>query len=266
MPHAPDNRPMDLILGSALISCLALAPSVALAQATASPTVPAPFDEATRAASQILGPTTLDPITIMLRLLLAAVLGAVIAYRRKMKVDEYIIQAHVIISFTGAMMMIIIGNEIVRAFGLLGAGNIVRYRTPVRDPQALASLFVTMGVGIAVGVGLIEIAIIATIMVVVFQYAFSHLGTLLPARIYQPMKSFELTIGTEDPEVTLDQLRTLFHKEDITYTLLEYEQVRKDKLAKLGLKVVVPETMSTEYLSSIILKYGVQSVSWEDGS
>jgi putative Mg2+ transporter-C (MgtC) family protein len=239
---------------------LVLAPSTVLAQAT--PVVPPPFDQATQVAQQVLQP--FDPWVAIGRLLLAAFLGAVIAYRRRLMVEEYILQAHVIISFTGALMMIIIGNEIVRAFGLLGAGNIVRYRTPVRDPQALASLFVTMGVGIAVGVGLWEMGIAATIMVVLFQLAFGHLDKILPHGLYQPRKSYELSLATEDPEATLSQLRVLFKKEDITFTLLEYELAPKKKTAKISLKVIVPEHMDTEQLSIMMLNQGVQSVSWEE--
>lgn len=244
----------------------ALLPSIALAAQTApTPVIPPPFDQATQVAQQVLGTHTLDPLAALGRLLLAALLGAIIAYRRKLMVEEYILQAHVIISFTGCMMMIIIGNEIVRAFGLLGAGNIVRYRTPVRDPQALASLFVTMGVGIAVGVGLLDLAIAATVLVVLFQFAFSHLDRILPPTLYQPRKSYELSLSTENPEATLTQLRALFKKEDITFTLLEYELPRKEKLAKMSLKVIVPEHMDTEYLSILMLKEGVLSVSWEEG-
>ena len=247
-----------LVLGSA--------PAVVLAQsATATPQIPAPFDQATQVAQDVLGIQAIDPLTAIGRLLLAALLGAIIAYRRRLMVEEYILQAHVIISFTGCMMMIIIGNEIVRAFGLLGAGNIVRYRTPVRDPQALASLFVTMGVGIAVGVGLIELAIAATVMVVLFQFAFGHLHMILPSALYQPRKSYELSIATEDPEATLNQLRALFKKVDITFTLLEYELAPKKKTTKIVLKVIVPEQMDTEQLSIMMLNEGVHSVSWEEG-
>jgi uncharacterized membrane protein YhiD involved in acid resistance len=245
---------------------LAITPSLMFAQTpTGTSQAPPPFDQATQTAQQVLGTPLNDAPTAIGRLLLAAILGAIIAYRRRLMVEEYILQAHVIISFTGAMMMIIIGNEIVRAFGLLGAGNIVRYRTPVRDPQALASLFVTMGVGIAVGVGLIELAIAATVMVVVFQLAFGHLDKILPKKLYQPRKSYELSLATEDPETTLSQLRVLFKKEDITFTLLEYELAPKKKIAKIALKVVVPEHMDTEHLSIMMLNQGVQSVSWEEG-
>jgi putative Mg2+ transporter-C (MgtC) family protein len=256
------SRPAWILGGLAL----ALAPAVVLAQ-TLQPTsqIPPPFDQATQAAQQVLGTHPIDWMTAVGRLLLAALLGAVIAYRRKLMVEEYILQAHVIISFTGALMMIIIGNEIVRAFGLLGAGNIVRYRTPVRDPQALASLFVTMGVGIAVGVGLWELGVVATILVVIFQYAFGHMDRLLPAGLYQPRKSYELSLATEDPETTLAQLRALFRKEDITFTLLEYELAPKKKTTKIVLKVIVPEHMDTEQLSIMMLNQGVQSVSWEEG-
>lgn len=248
-----------------LVGAGLLTPVQAWAQTPGPTPLPPPFDQMQQIAGQIFTPHSIDPVTMIGRLLLAAFLGAIIAFRRKLRVEEYILQAHVIISFTGAMMMIIIGNDMVRAFGLLGAGNIVRYRTPVRDPQALASLFVTMGVGIAVGVGLYEVAITAAILVVVFQVGFSHLTDLLPRSVYMPQRSYELQVTTDDPDVTLDMLRSIFHKEDITFSLLEYEQGRKDKPAKLGLKVVVPENMDTEYLTSLVLGPGVHGVRWEEG-
>src|SRR3712207_7558115 len=58
--------------------------------------------------------STLFPYATLFRSVLAALLGGIIGYRQRIHVEEYIVQAHVIISFTGALMMIIIGNEIDR--------------------------------------------------------------------------------------------------------------------------------------------------------
>ena len=112
--------------------------------------------------------TTHCPV-VLAKLMLAALLGAIVGYRQRIHVEEYIVQAHVIIAFTGALMMIIIGNEIVRAFGLLGAGSISVPHPGDRDPKALASSFVTMGIGIAVGVGLFELAFVGAVLIVLIQ-------------------------------------------------------------------------------------------------
>src|SRR6185503_18330063 len=47
-------------------------------------------------------------------------------------------QAQVLLCVSGAMMMIIIGSSLVRAFGIAGAASIIRFRTPVDDPKDVA--------------------------------------------------------------------------------------------------------------------------------
>ena len=157
-------------------------------------------------------------------------LGAIVGYRQRMHVADYIVQAHVIIGFTGAMMMIIIGNEIVRAVGLLGAGSIIRYRTPVRDPKALASLFVAMGIGIAVGVGLYELAFIGTAVLVLLQgVSLDARRTCCPLTVYNPQRAYTHGADHEDAGRMMLRLREEFRAEDVQYRLLEYDaRAKKD--------------------------------------
>jgi uncharacterized membrane protein YhiD involved in acid resistance len=202
---------------------------------------------------------------VLAKLVLAALLGAIVGYRQRIHVEEYIVQAHVIIAFTGALMMIIIGNEIVRAFGLLGAGSIIRYRTPVRDPKALASLFVTMGLGIAVGVGLFELAFVAAVLIVLIQGIFAKIASRLPSTIYNPQRGYMLDLTTEDGGGTLERVRAAFADKDIRYRLLEYDaRGKKAGLTKMRLAVEAGANMTTEDLTLLVFKDGVQSVSWEE--
>src|SRR4030095_4126565 len=62
-------------------------------------------------------------------------------------------QAQTLLCVSGAMMMIIIGNSLARAFGIAGAAGIVRFRTPVDDPKDVTILFLLMGLGMAAGLG-----------------------------------------------------------------------------------------------------------------
>jgi uncharacterized membrane protein YhiD involved in acid resistance len=213
----------------------------------------------------LLTPSDHSLPVVLAKLSLAALLGAIVGYRQRIHVAEYIVQAHVIIAFTGALMMIIIGNEIVRAFGLVGAGSIIRYRTPVRDPRALASLFVTMGIGIAVGTGLFELALIAAVMIVLIQGIFGRIAGGLPQTLYNPQRAYTLTLTTEDGGGTLDRVRRTFHEKDIGYRLLEFDaRAKKDGLVKMTLVVEASANLSTEELTLLVFKDGVQSVSWEE--
>ena len=63
---------------------------------------------------------------------------------------------------SGAMMMIIIGNSLARAFGIAGAASIIRFRTPVDDPKDVTILFLLMGLGMSSGLGAFAVAGLGT--------------------------------------------------------------------------------------------------------
>ena len=45
----------------------------------------------------------------------------------------------------------VIGNNLARAFGLVGAMSIIRFRTAVRDVQDIVFIFFALAVGMAAG-------------------------------------------------------------------------------------------------------------------
>ena len=71
-------------------------------------------------------------------------------------------QAQTLLCVSGAMMMIIIGNSLARAFGIAGAASIIRFRTPVDDPKDVTILFLLMGLGMSTGLGAFAVAGLGT--------------------------------------------------------------------------------------------------------
>jgi anti-anti-sigma factor len=71
-------------------------------------------------------------------------------------------QAQMLLCVSGALMMIIIGNNLARAFGIAGAASIIRFRTPVEDPKDVTILFLLMGLGMASGLGAFAVAGLGT--------------------------------------------------------------------------------------------------------
>ena len=111
------------------------------------------------------------------RLLLAALLGFAVAwvYRRNRKTTDIIASfptTLILLSILIAMVTQVIGDNVARAFSLVGALSIVRFRTVVRDTQDTAYVIFAVGVGMAVGalnpwvaiLGLITVAIAAAIL------------------------------------------------------------------------------------------------------
>ena len=89
--------------------------------------------------------------TVLLRLGLAFVLGVMIAmiYRRMHKPVAYsfgMVLAMVLVTMIVTMIMMVIGNSLARAFGMVGALSLIRFRTPIKDIVDIIYLFIAVGV------------------------------------------------------------------------------------------------------------------------
>jgi uncharacterized membrane protein YhiD involved in acid resistance len=71
----------------------------------------------------------------------------------------------VIMSVVITLIMLIIGTNIARAFTLVGALSIIRFRNAVKESRDVAFYFLTMGIGMACGTGFLFIAIVFTLIV-----------------------------------------------------------------------------------------------------
>jgi len=96
---------------------------------------------------------------VTLNLLMAFVCGLIISliYRWSYKGPNYsssFVQSMVLLSMITALVIMVIGNNLARAFGLVGAMSIIRFRTAVKDTQDIVFIFFALAVGMAAGVGL----------------------------------------------------------------------------------------------------------------
>jgi hypothetical protein len=64
-----------------------------------------------------------------------------------------------------SVVMVIIGDSIARAFSLVGALSIIRFRTVIQDPRDIGFVFYALAVGMAVGAGNPSTAILATFLI-----------------------------------------------------------------------------------------------------
>ena len=59
-----------------------------------------------------------------------------------------------------ALIIMLIGNNVARAFSLAGAFSIVRFKSNMGDPKDIAYIFFTMAIGLALGVGFAGYAVL----------------------------------------------------------------------------------------------------------
>jgi uncharacterized membrane protein YhiD involved in acid resistance len=113
---------------------------------------------------RLLDGPALAPLTVLVRLAAAMALGGVVAlvYRGTRPADALLpsfIATLVLLSILIAMVTQIIGDNVARAFSLVGALSIVRFRTVVRDTQDTAYVIFAVAVGMAAGAGHYFVAI-----------------------------------------------------------------------------------------------------------
>ena len=120
---------------------------------------------------------------MLTKLALAAFLGLILAlvYRatytgKRKKYNPSLVQSQLLLSIGGAMIWIVVATSLVRAFGLAGMVGLIRYRTPVRDPKDNVMVFLSMGVGMACGLGQATAAIVSTGFLTLVLFGIQEFG------------------------------------------------------------------------------------------
>ena len=111
-----------------------------------------------------------SPQTILLSLLLAFVLGQILAWvyyitHSGLSYSRSYVQSLILITVVVSMVMAVIGNNIITAVGLMGALAIIRFRNVVKDTRDIAFIFSSLVVGMAAGSHRYLTAIIGTIVI-----------------------------------------------------------------------------------------------------
>ena len=97
-----------------------------------------------------------EPLDMLYRLLAALIMGGIVAWiyrhtRKDTEISPSFPRTLVLLCILIAMVTQVIGDNVARAFSLVGALSIVRFRTVVRDTQDTAYVIFSVAVGMAVG-------------------------------------------------------------------------------------------------------------------
>ncbi|MDP7063007.1 MAG: DUF4956 domain-containing protein [Planctomycetota bacterium] len=127
------------------------------------------------------------PESMLLSLLLAFVIGQVLAWvylriHSGLSYSRTFTQSLVLLTMVVALVMFVIGNSIVTAFGLIGALAIIRFRNVLKDTRDTAFVFFALVLGMAVGSQRHLAAVIGTVALctVAFYLHYTRFGSLSP--------------------------------------------------------------------------------------
>lgn len=175
----------------------------------------------------------------ILRLFIAGILGSIIGLDREYRAKEAGYRTHFLVSLGSALIMIVsqhgfseildtpnvnldpsrIASQVVTGIGFIGAGTIILHKQIVRGLTTAAGIWATSGIGLAIGAGMYELGISATILTLigleVLSFLFKSIG----------MKSSIVEFSTENKE-TLNRITKLFHSKNFLIVSLQMKENR----------------------------------------
>jgi putative Mg2+ transporter-C (MgtC) family protein len=210
---------------------------------------------------------------VLLKLLIAAVLGGAIGLERETHGRPAGLRTNILVSVGATLVVVVVGSigkstEVARAIagvvtgiGFLGAGAIIKMGNLVRGLTTAACIWLVAVVGIAVGQGLYGVAALTTGIAVFVLVAVDRASRLIPSIGYHTV-----TVVTDrgDFPTLSESCRDRIEQEGIRVLAAEVRG-RTSGGTELIYHVRVKGQIETEKLVKELLALpGVEAASWED--
>lgn len=158
----------------------------------------------------------MDLLVVAVRIIFAALLGAIIGIERETKHKAAGFRTHIIVSVGACLIMLtgidgvgkLSGSEgwdalripaqVVSGIGFIGAGTILQTKGGVSGLTTAATLWLSAAIGLAAGIGYYEGAIIATVICLVTLISLRRISDFITMRM---TKSFILVFHTPNFEM-----------------------------------------------------------------
>ena len=240
----------------ALAALVVLGALGALGAVVAAPQAP---DALPGAAGQTHGPENVSFREALVALPVAGALGAVLAFRPQRRGtpprQPAVIQTQIILALVGALVMLVVGASLARAFGIVGAASLVRYRAKVDDPKDAGIMLSCLGLGLASGVGIYWVATFATLFILSVVWV---LESLEP----RSRKEMLLKIGAKDSPELRTGVEAILRDSKISHELRGFTQ------DDLTYAVKLPISRKTDSITQQLVALGnggePVAVEWQD--
>jgi len=222
---------------------------------------------------------TLAGWEVLLRLALAAVLGAAIGLEREIRERGAGLRTHLLVSLGSALFTIVsaygfhsflasgasvvradptrIAAQIVTGIGFLGAGAIIRQGLSVRGLTTAATLWVVAAIGLAAGAGYYSAAVVTTVLVLVSLWPLRILAYRIFLR-YRPERErllVDLAPGRSAAPV-------LAAVEEAGGRIESFAVTGDDERRSVALEVDLPEEARLSTASAVSELDGVRGIRW----
>jgi len=208
-----------------------------------------------------LGGGPFTPQTVLLSLLLAFVLGQVIAWvyyltHSGLSYSRSYVQSLILITVVVSMVMAVIGNNIITAVGLMGALAIVRFRNVIKDTRDIAFIFCALVVGMAAGSHRYLTAILGTVILcgIAIYLHFTDFGSHEPHNGFLRF-SLRGTLGPNHP------VSSILHRFCASFSLISVQDSGFGGPAEYAYQIMIRNIAKNEELVAELEKVeGIENI------
>ncbi|MGW6695046.1 DUF4956 domain-containing protein [Rhodococcus sp. NPDC054953] len=105
-------------------------------------------------------------VSLSLSFVLSAIIGWVYRYTHKnVSYSQSYVQTLVMVGMIISLIMLVVGSNIARAFALVGALSVVRFRNAIKETRDVGFIFLVMAIGMTTGTRFYLLAIAATVAI-----------------------------------------------------------------------------------------------------
>ena len=200
--------------------------------------------------------------TVLNCLIAAFVLSQMIAFlyvrtHRGLSYSVSVAQSLVALSLIIALVMLVVGNSVARAFGLFGALALIRFRTPIKDSRDTVYLFFSVAVGIAAGTQNILAAAIGT-LVICAVLAYLHIVQFGTRYSHDGLVRFRCPAS----QALEEQIRATLKRHCDEWSLLHLRQAGPDNAMEFAYQVrMIDKSESSRLAQDITALPGISDLS-----
>lgn len=167
------------------------------------------------------------------------------------------VQTLVVMGGIIAMIMLIVGSDVAKAFTMMGAFSIIRFRNNMKETRDIGFIFLVMAIGMAMGTKLYLLAVLGALVMSAIIYGMYRFDWFAKKR-----KGRILTIRIAPKKFEDGLFDKIFEKYWVKAEFLGYEGVKKEDLIQVSFGVSLgEETKVSEFISVLQEKNDHEKIS-----
>lgn len=203
---------------------------------------------------------SLSDILVVLGGTLVLAIWVAFLYRRTHKGIHYqqgYVQTLVVMAGIIAMIMLIVGSDVAKAFTMMGAFSIIRFRNNMKETRDIGFIFLVMAIGMAMGTKLYLLAMIATLIISGLIYLMYRFDWFAPIN-----RQKHLYISLEPEQYHDGLFDEVFQRFGVKAELLALETMKKENLIQVSFLLHMPKFTQIGLLISELQLQGAKTVSY----